>query len=244
MKRIKRISIFTLTFFGFFLLTLQDALSIDCPPFDAQGVNTNGTILGVGSGGMGSNVDIGDNTTVTSTRDASLTSQQGQGDRGLPMDRVQSGQDIGSRFADREQRRGQQVQDRRTADELRRYEAGTRQPPVIPTTEDSQGSGETKTTGGTGTTTTTTGGTKTAGGTGTTTGGTGVKDTTTGGTQPPIPPKIPTITDGTKTTGGTTTTTVSQPSTISIRADSGHFIKINFTKGEGKSVNPAKRKIY
>jgi hypothetical protein len=144
--------------------------------------------------------------------------------------------DIGSRFADREQRRGQQVQDRRTADELRRYEAGTRQPPVIPTTEDSQGSGETKTTGGTGTTTTTTGGTKTAGGTGTTTGGTGGTGVTTGGTQPPLPPKIPTITEGTKTTGGTTTTTVSQPSTISIRADSGHFIKINFTKGEGKSV--------
>jgi hypothetical protein len=234
MKKIKRISIFTLTLFGFFLLTFQDALSIDCTPSDAQGVNTNGTILGVGSGGMGSNVNIGDNTRVTSTRDTLLTPQQGQGDRGLPMDRVQSGQDIGSRFADREQRRGQQVQDRRTTDELRRTETGTRQPLVIPTPEGPQGSGGTKTTGGSGTTT---GGTKTTGGTGTTTGGTGGTDIKTGGTQPPVPPKIPTTTEGTKTTGGTTTTTtVSQPSTISIRADSGHFIKINFTKGEGKSV--------
>jgi len=221
MKRIKRISIFTLTLFGFFLLTFQDALSIDCPPFDAQGVNTNGTILGVGSGGMGSNVNIGDDTRASSTRDTSLTSQQGQeSDRGSPTDQVQSGQDIGSRFAEREQRRSQDF-DRRRAADASRWTGETKQPPVIPTPEDPRGPGGPKVQtppGGTGTTT----------------------PTKTGETPPPKPPVKPEPPKPPVKPEPPPTSTI-KPSTVDFPDSSGRFkIMVHFPKGAGKNYKNEK----
>jgi len=137
-------------------------------------------------------------------------SQPIEGAGGRPLELPPDFSNIGSRFADRQQRRDQEVGNRRAADASRYGTGGSTIPQESTTDQTSTTSGGTTTTGGTGTTT---------GGTGIKTGGTGIKTT-----------------EGTKTTGGTGTTTTTQPSTISIRADSGHIIQVNFPKGEGKSV--------
>lgn len=221
MKKIKRISIFTLTLFGFFLLASQEALSVDCFPSNAQGVNITGTILGVGSGVMGSNVNIGDDTRASSTRDTSLTSQQEQeSDRGSPTDQVQSGQDIGSRFADREQRRSQDFDRRRAADASRGSE-GIKRPPVIRTPEDPQGPGGPQVQtpqGGTGTTT----------------------PTKTGETLPPKPPRKPEPSKTPVKPEPPPASTI-KPSTVDFPDSSGRFkIMVHFPKGAGKSYKNEK----
>jgi RHS repeat-associated protein len=145
---------------------------------------------------------------------------------------VKTSQDIIRRYGDQRQARDQQVRDRQAADASRG--SGTQQPPVIPTSEGPQGPGGTTTTpdGGKGPTTSSGGGTTSTGGVAPPiSGGTGTSVPTKGGTQTPTK-SGGTTTAGTSQGSGQT----SQPSTVSIRADSGHIIQINFPNGEGKSV--------
>jgi RHS repeat-associated protein len=154
-----------------------------------------------------------------------------------PRKKISTG-DITKRFRDNERDRSDYRQGREAADAYTSYRTGVTTLPQGPITP----SGGTTTTSRVGTP-------QTAGttGTGTPSGGTTAIGQTTPGTKPPIttggtttPPITPT--GGSGPTGMTTAGTSqvpgrsSQPSTISIRADSGHIIQINFPNGEGKSV--------
>jgi hypothetical protein len=128
--------------------------------------------------------------------------------------------DIGSRFADREQRRSQDF-DRRRAADASRWTGETKQPPVIPTPEDPRGPGGPKVQtppGGTGTTT----------------------STKTGETPPPKPPVKPEPPKPPVKPEPPPASTI-KPSTVDFPDSSGRFkIMVHFPKGAGKSYKNEK----
>ncbi|MGD0918664.1 MAG: RHS repeat-associated core domain-containing protein, partial [Thermodesulfobacteriota bacterium] len=147
------------------------------------------------------------------------TPQEGGSPVAQQDSRTTGSDDLQRRLIDKEAGRNQRRRDQEAADSGRTGYGGiTSGSTQTGTGQPSSGSSATPTTGGTGSTTTKTGGT---GSSTTKTGGKGSTTTKTGGTG-----------SGTSTGGGTTII----PTTISIRADSGHLIQIYFPQGEGKSV--------
>ena len=126
---------------------------------------------------------------------------------GRPLELPPDFSNIGSRLANREQKRDQEVGNRRAVD-ASRYGTG-----VTTSIQESTTDQTSTTPGGTTTTSGTSPGTSTREGRTTTPTKT---QTQPGTSQAPAQS--------------------SQPSTISIKADSGHIIQVNFPKGEGKSV--------
>lgn len=175
------------------------------------------------------------------TGERSGTSDSGTRSEGQQTDdqRQRSYDDLQRRLSQQREDRNRQRRDREAADASRGYGTGGSTSTQGSTTDQtSTTTGGTITTGGTGPTTPTTGGTGP-----TPTGGTGPTTPTKGGTQTPTKSGVTTPSKTPPSTGGTTIAGVSQgsgqtsqPSTVSIRADSGHIIQINFPNGEGKSV--------